>query len=177
MCFAVPVSDHYCLLCMVYIAVYQYLVSRYAMSKSAIGLAPQAVTKPARWNTFTCCISPWFLAPAQPQVKRSAPLPSLKEVSKAVDARSLYAAPFPMNASLDGITAAFEAVAPVNCVRLRRHVVSRGRRLASCKCSSWRVELKLGLATSICQKMSPRKLAEFCGLSNISELVMGMGNG
>lgn len=47
-------------------------------------------------------------------------------VIQAVDARSLYAAPFPYNATLDSITGFFNsAAAPVNCVRMRRHVVSK----------------------------------------------------
>lgn len=47
------------------------------------------------------------------------------EVSAAIDARSLYARPFPMDATLDAITDFFNKQAPVNCVRMRRHLTSR----------------------------------------------------
>ncbi|KAK9841853.1 hypothetical protein WJX81_007447 [Elliptochloris bilobata] len=59
------------------------------------------------------------------RVRRSVPLVSPEEVAHAIDARSLYAAPFPYNATLDNLTAFFDAHAPVNCVRQRRHLASK----------------------------------------------------
>ena len=35
------------------------------------------------------------------------------------------AAPFPFDATLDGIQGFFASVAPVNCVRMRRHLTSK----------------------------------------------------
>lgn len=40
-------------------------------------------------------------------------------------ARGPCAAPFPFDATLDGIEAFFAGVAPVNAVRLRRHMASK----------------------------------------------------
>ncbi|BDA41164.1 Lupus La protein homolog [Coccomyxa sp. Obi] len=59
------------------------------------------------------------------QVRRAKPIESPEEVAKKVDARSLYASPFPFDTSLDAATAFFNTVAPVNCVRMRRHIVSK----------------------------------------------------
>lgn len=59
------------------------------------------------------------------QVRRAKPIESAEEVAKKVDARSLYASPFPFDTTLDAATAFFNTVAPVNCVRLRRHIVSK----------------------------------------------------
>ncbi len=59
------------------------------------------------------------------QVRRAKPIESPEEVAKKVDARSLYAAPFPFDTTLDAVTAFFNTVAPVNCVRMRRHIVSK----------------------------------------------------
>lgn len=42
-----------------------------------------------------------------------------------IDQRSLYASPFPFKASLDAITEFFQDRAPVNCVRMRRHMESK----------------------------------------------------
>ena len=43
----------------------------------------------------------------------------------AIDARSLYAAPFPHDESLDSLMAVFTAHAPVNSLRMRRHLNSK----------------------------------------------------
>jgi lupus La protein len=43
----------------------------------------------------------------------------------AIDERSLYAAPFPHDESLDSLTAVFTAHAPVNSLRMRRHLNSK----------------------------------------------------
>lgn len=42
-----------------------------------------------------------------------------------MDARSLYARPFPMDATVDTITELFNGHGTVNCVRMRRHVRSK----------------------------------------------------
>ena len=42
-----------------------------------------------------------------------------------IDQRSLYASPFPFKTSLDDITEFFQDRAPVNCVRMRRHMESK----------------------------------------------------
>ncbi|EIE26293.1 hypothetical protein COCSUDRAFT_46027 [Coccomyxa subellipsoidea C-169] len=57
-------------------------------------------------------------------VRRTKPIESPEEVSKEVDARSLFASPFPYDTTLDAVTAFFNTVAPVNCVRMRRHLNS-----------------------------------------------------
>lgn len=59
------------------------------------------------------------------QVKRAAALPPAADVSRLVDARSIYTRPLPMDATLDAVREHFEALAPVNCVRMRRHVNSK----------------------------------------------------
>ncbi|KAG2490562.1 hypothetical protein HYH03_010956 [Edaphochlamys debaryana] len=59
------------------------------------------------------------------RVKRKAPMPSEAEISKVVDARSLYARPFPVDATVDALSAFFQTQAPVNCVRMRRHLKSK----------------------------------------------------
>ncbi|KAG2437798.1 hypothetical protein HXX76_005418 [Chlamydomonas incerta] len=59
------------------------------------------------------------------KVKRKQPLAPEAEIAKAVDARSLYARPFPMDATVDTITELFNAHGAVNCVRMRRHVRSK----------------------------------------------------
>jgi lupus La protein len=46
-------------------------------------------------------------------------------VGQEVDARSLYASPFPYDASLDALTAFFAAHGTVRCVRMRRHLSSK----------------------------------------------------
>lgn len=56
-------------------------------------------------------------------------LKDLETIASEVDCRSLYAKPFALDAAdLDKITAFFNKAAPVNCVRLRRHVASRNFR-------------------------------------------------
>lgn len=56
-------------------------------------------------------------------------LKDLDTIASEVDCRSLYAKPFALDAAdLDKITAFFNKAAPVNCVRLRRHVASRNFR-------------------------------------------------
>ncbi|KAG2449754.1 hypothetical protein HYH02_005279 [Chlamydomonas schloesseri] len=59
------------------------------------------------------------------KVKRKQPLAPEAEIAKAVDARSLYARPFPMDATVDTITELFNSHGAVNCVRMRRHVRSK----------------------------------------------------
>jgi hypothetical protein len=78
------------------------------------------------------CARPTPPSPARPdpaaraQVKRKTPLPTAGEAARAVDARSCYARPFPMDATIDGVTSYFSgAVGPVNCVRFRRHARSK----------------------------------------------------
>ena len=50
---------------------------------------------------------------------------SLDEAARQADERSLHVAPLPYNATLDVLTAFFSQEAPVNAVRLRRHVTSK----------------------------------------------------
>jgi hypothetical protein len=59
------------------------------------------------------------------RVRRAVPLDPPEELARAIDARSLYAAPFPYTATLDDLTAFFGGAAPVNCVRQRRHLGSK----------------------------------------------------
>jgi len=50
----------------------------------------------------------------------------MSEASTAViDARSLYAVPFPHDATLDDMSAVFAAVAPVASLRMRRHLTTK----------------------------------------------------
>ena len=49
----------------------------------------------------------------------------VEALMRAMDERSLYAAPFPHDAQLDHIRGAFAAAAPVNAVRMRRHAASK----------------------------------------------------
>lgn len=59
-------------------------------------------------------------------MKRKTPLPAPGEAAKAVDSRSVYVRPFPMDATIDGVTSFFEGgVGGVNCVRFRRHARSK----------------------------------------------------
>lgn len=53
------------------------------------------------------------------------PLGPIEEAIKAQDECSLFAAPFPFSATLEQLTAFFSKVAPVKCVRMRRHLNSR----------------------------------------------------
>lgn len=60
-------------------------------------------------------------------MRRKTALPSAKEAARAVDSRSLYVRPFPMDASLDQVVACFQkAGVALNAVRLRRHARSKG---------------------------------------------------
>jgi len=59
------------------------------------------------------------------RVRRAVALESPEEVARAIDERSLYAAPFPYSTTLDDLTAFFNRAAPVNCVRQRRHLASK----------------------------------------------------
>jgi lupus La protein len=43
----------------------------------------------------------------------------------AADKRTIFAAPFPYNATMEQLTAFFERQGPVACVRLRRHLESK----------------------------------------------------
>lgn len=58
------------------------------------------------------------------RVKRAAELDPEAAV-KGVDERSLYAAPFPFDASLERLSTFWSSVGPTNGVRLRRHAVSK----------------------------------------------------
>ena len=58
------------------------------------------------------------------RVRRAAELDAEVAV-KAVDERSLYAAPFPFDASMEQLSAFWAKIAPINGIRLRRHVVSK----------------------------------------------------
>ncbi|GLC34153.1 hypothetical protein PLESTB_000843200 [Pleodorina starrii] len=60
------------------------------------------------------------------KIKRKAPLANENEIARAVDGRSIYARPFPVDTSVDAITDFFGGHAPVNCVRMRRHMRSKG---------------------------------------------------
>lgn len=53
------------------------------------------------------------------------PLPDADTVNKSIDERSLYAAPFPFDATLDAVQDMFAKNGPVNCVRFRRHLASK----------------------------------------------------
>ena len=44
---------------------------------------------------------------------------------KVVDERSLYAAPFPFDATMEQLSAFWAGLAPINGVRLRRHAISK----------------------------------------------------
>ncbi|KAL6756020.1 La domain-containing protein [Haematococcus lacustris] len=61
------------------------------------------------------------------RLRRSQPLESEEVVSAAVDARSLYAAPFPLTTDVDKLTIFFCSLPGVtlNCVRMRRHATSK----------------------------------------------------
>lgn len=48
------------------------------------------------------------------------PLKGEAEITAEIDARSLYARPFPMDSDIDNLTNFFSTHAPVNCVRMRR---------------------------------------------------------
>ncbi|KAK9864880.1 hypothetical protein WJX84_000278 [Apatococcus fuscideae] len=59
------------------------------------------------------------------RVKRATAPASLDEAARQADERSLYVTPLPYNANLDDLTAFFKQEAPVNAVRLRRHISSK----------------------------------------------------
>ena len=48
-----------------------------------------------------------------------------EEAVRRVDERSLYAAPFPFDATLEQLSSFWASVGPVNGVRLRRHAASK----------------------------------------------------
>lgn len=50
---------------------------------------------------------------------------NLEEAMQQIEERSLYAAPFPHDEDLDSLAAVFAAHAPVNSVRMRRHLNSK----------------------------------------------------
>ncbi len=59
------------------------------------------------------------------RVRRTVPLTSAEDAIAQIDQRSLYASPFPFKTTLDAITEFFQKRAPVNCVRMRRHMESK----------------------------------------------------
>ncbi|PSC69422.1 la 1 [Micractinium conductrix] len=59
------------------------------------------------------------------RVRRATALKATDEVAAEIDARSLYASPFPHTASLDALSDFFRQHGGVRCVRMRRHVTSK----------------------------------------------------
>ena len=59
------------------------------------------------------------------RVRRTAAVRAREEIDAEVEARSVYASPFAMTATIDEITAFFAQHAVVRSVRLRRHVTSK----------------------------------------------------
>ena len=59
------------------------------------------------------------------RVRRTAAVRAREEVDAEVEARSVYASPFAMTATIDDITAFFAQHATVRSVRLRRHITSK----------------------------------------------------
>ena len=53
------------------------------------------------------------------------PLTSAEDAIALIDQRSLYVSPFPFKTSLDAITEFFQKRAPLNSVRMRRHMESK----------------------------------------------------
>ena len=51
--------------------------------------------------------------------------PPPPQVAREVDERSLYASPFPFDASLDALSDFFRQHGSVQCVRMRRHLQSK----------------------------------------------------
>lgn len=49
----------------------------------------------------------------------------VEDVVKEVDSRSIYAAPFPFDATLDSLVDFFETIGDLNCIRMRRHLTSK----------------------------------------------------
>ncbi|PRW45723.1 la 1 [Chlorella sorokiniana] len=59
------------------------------------------------------------------RVRRAEALKAVDEVSREVDSRSLYASPFPFDATLDALSDFFRQHGEVRCVRMRRHLASK----------------------------------------------------
>eukprot|EP00884_Botryococcus_braunii_P022248 jgi/Botrbrau1/8707/Bobra.0311s0019.1 len=59
------------------------------------------------------------------RVRRTVPLGSCEEVNAQAEERTLYVSPFPFDVTLEPLLVFFRTVAPVNCVRLRRHTYSK----------------------------------------------------
>lgn len=53
------------------------------------------------------------------------PLEESRRIAEQIDVRSLYAAPFPHDATLDSMMAVFEAAGPVKALRMRRHLTTK----------------------------------------------------
>lgn len=56
---------------------------------------------------------------------RAPPCPCAPQVAREVDERSLYASPFPFDATLDALSEFFRQHGSVQCVRMRRHMLSK----------------------------------------------------
>lgn len=66
-----------------------------------------------------------ILSEDKKRLKSAITLSTPTEVAKEVDARSLFAAPFPYDTSLDSLVGFFSNIGSVNCVRMRRHAASK----------------------------------------------------
>ena len=62
---------------------------------------------------------------AETTVCRLQPMPSPEEAAKALNERSIYASPFPFDATLEALTKFFSDLGDVYSVRLRRHLTSK----------------------------------------------------
>lgn len=65
------------------------------------------------------------------RVRRLAELRGREELDAEVEARSVYASPFPMTATIDDLKDYFSTHAKVLSIRLRRHVMSKDFKVSS----------------------------------------------